>query len=257
MWVWEAEKAKAVFVIVHGANEYHVRYKWLIEMLNKSGFHVVMGDLPGQGENPVLKGHIDSFIEYIDVVEEWYKRAKQFDLPVFILGHSMGGLIVIQTMHKLQLDVRAIVLSSPCLGLVNPPSKLKHMGATVLNKITPKLRLATNLAQATRCEEMKKRDEEDPHLVHKVSVRWYQELVRAMENSHEDVQSFPNVPLLLLQGGDDLIVDKKAVFKWFNNVQITEKYYKEWPGLYHEVLNDPEKEKVFRVVRAFTELHIE
>ena len=50
MWKWEAEgEAKAVVVMVHGAMEHHRRYGWLIEMWRLSGFHVIMGDLPGQG----------------------------------------------------------------------------------------------------------------------------------------------------------------------------------------------------------------
>jgi lysophospholipase len=256
MRVWESKQAKGVFVIVHGANEYHVRYTWLIDKLVEDGFHVVMGDLPGQGENPKTKGHIHSFTEYIITVEHWLQRATFYKLPIFLLGHSMGGLIVIQTLLKRKANVNAVILSSPCLGLVNPPSKLKHYSAFFINKITPGLRLPTNLAPATRCKEMLSRDKKDPHIVKKVSVRWYSELTNAMETSHCQVKCFPDVPLLILQGGEDLIVDKNAVASWFNTLKISNKYYKEWPGLYHEVLNEPEKEKVYHVAKAFVELHV-
>ncbi len=256
MKVWESEEAKGVFVIVHGANEYHGRYEWLVKKLTTVGYHVVMGDLPGQGENPKYKGHVDSFLEYITTIEQWYERAKHYNLPIFLLGHSMGGLAVIQTMLKRDLTVDAVILSSPCLGLVNPPSKLKHFGASLLNKVTPKFRLPTDLAPGTRCKEMLKRDEDDPHIVKKVSVRWYYELSNAMEDSHNEVKNFPNVPLLVLQGGEDLIVDKEMVTRWFNQLVISEKYYKEWPGLYHEVFNEPEKERVFHVAKSFAQMHV-
>lgn len=259
MWVWESEEAKAVFVVVHGANEHHGRYSWLIQRMVDDGFHVVIGDLPGQGENPKHKGHIDSFEEYLDTIETWFQRAKQFGLPVFLLGHSMGGLAVIQTMLKKRLQVNAVILSSPCLGLVNYPSKLKQLSASLLNRVSPKLRLSSNLPPGsnTRCEEMRKYDQNDPHSVKKVSVRWYFELINAIEDSHNNAEQFPNVPLLLLQAGNDLIVDKQTVIPWFNSLKIDEKYYKEWPELYHEVFNEPEKEKVFHVAKAFTELHLE
>ncbi|RXI98658.1 alpha/beta hydrolase [Anaerobacillus alkaliphilus] len=256
MWVWESKDAKAVFVLVHGANEHHVRYQWLVQKLINEGFHVVMGDLPGQGRKPKARGHVESFQEYIDTIEEWYKRAQEFHLPIFLLGHSMGGLAVIQTMLQKKLDVNAIILSSPCLGLVNPPSKFLQYSAIPLNKFIPKLRLATNLAQVTRCEEMLKRDESDIHMVKKVSIRWFMELKTAMANSHRDVHNFPNVPLAVLQGGDDLIVDKSAVLDWFHNVPLTDKYYKEFPGLYHEVFNEPEKETVFEIAKGFMESHL-
>lgn len=257
MFVSECKtEARAVFIIVHGANEYHVRYEWLIKQLTNNGYHVVIGDLPGQGEKPKYKGHVHSFSEYILTIEQWYERAKHFQLPIFLLGHSMGGLAVIQTMLKRNLAVEAVILSSPCLGLVNPPSKIKHFGASLLNKVTPKFQLPTDLAPGTRCQEMIKRDENDPHIVKKVSVRWYYELCHAMDNSHKDVKKFPNVPLLILQGGDDLIVDKKAVSIWFNKLELTDKYYKEWPGLYHEVFNEPEKEKVFYIAQKFIQMHL-
>lgn len=257
MWVWESERAKGVFVLVHGANEYHVRYQWLIQKLIDEGYHVVMGDLPGQGRNPKTPGHVDSFQEYIDVIETWYERALQFELPVFLLGHSMGGLAVIQTMLQKQLSVNAVILSSPCLGLENPPSKFKSYSGLLLNKISPKFRMPTNLPEVTRCEEMRQRDEKDQYIVKKVSVRWYHELTNAMANSHKEVQHFPDVPLLVLQGGDDLIVDKKAVYHWFNQLTVTDKYYKEFPGFYHEVFNEPEKETVFHVAKRFAELHLD
>lgn len=258
VWVWECENPKAVAVIVHGANEHHGRYTWLVEKLVKDQFHVVMGDLPGQGEDPKHKGHIDSFDDYLTTIETWYKRAAKYELPIFLIGHSMGGLAVIQTMLKKNLDVCAVILSSPCLGLVNPPSKLKQYSSVVLNKLSPKLRFSSNLPKGsnTRCEQMRKFDETDPLSVKKVSVRWYQELVTAMEDSFKHVNHFPNVPLLLLQAGDDLIVDKKEGIRWFDGLPNHDKYYKEWPGLYHEVFNEPEKETVYRVTKSYMDLHL-
>ena len=102
MWKWEAEgEAKAVVVIVHGAFEHHRRYGWLIEMWRLSGFHVIMGDLPGQGMTTrANRGHIDSFDEYLYEVKDWIQAAYQFDLPVFLIGHSMGGLISIRLLQE-------------------------------------------------------------------------------------------------------------------------------------------------------------
>lgn len=59
-------------------------------MWRNAGYHVVMGDLPGQGTSTRARGHIRSFQEYIDTVDEWIEHAKSFRLPTFLLGHSMG-----------------------------------------------------------------------------------------------------------------------------------------------------------------------
>ncbi|MED1919597.1 alpha/beta hydrolase, partial [Bacillus thuringiensis] len=96
MWNYEAEEAKAVIVIVHGAMEYHGRYEAVAEMWNHIGYHVVMGDLPSHGTTSrSQRGHIDSFDEYIVEVKLWVKEARKYRLPIFLFGHSMGGLIVI------------------------------------------------------------------------------------------------------------------------------------------------------------------
>ena len=64
MWKWEAEdKPKAVIVIIHSAYEHHRRYAWLIEKLRSSGFHIVIGDLPGHGEQTIAKvAHNEPFM---------------------------------------------------------------------------------------------------------------------------------------------------------------------------------------------------
>ena len=102
MWKWEAEgEPKAVVVIIHGAMEHHRRYGWLIEKWRLSGFHVIMGDLPGHGlTSRAGRGHIDSFDEYIFEVKDWIQAAYRFELPVFLIGHSMGGLIAIRLLQE-------------------------------------------------------------------------------------------------------------------------------------------------------------
>src|SRR5690625_2767317 len=76
MWKWEVAEPRGVVVMVHGAGEHHARYGWLCENWNKHGFEVIMGDLPGQGKSQGKRGHIQSFNQYIDAVEEWLNEAR-------------------------------------------------------------------------------------------------------------------------------------------------------------------------------------
>lgn len=257
MWKWEAENPKAVIVMVHGASEHHGRYKWLIEMWRAEHINVVMGDLPGQGTSTRRRGHIDSFDEYINTVESWVKEAGQYGLPVVLLGHSMGGLVVIRTLQEKQLLIDAVILSSPCLGIVEPPPKGLEWVSKGLNYIVPSLRLSSHLDPgiATRNKEIQERDENDSLYVRKVSIRWYRELVKAMKLAYQNHNKFPNVPVLLLQGGADKIVDKVIVKEWFDKLDVHAKMFKEWDGLYHEVFNEPERENVFHLTKHFLEMH--
>lgn len=255
MWKWEAEgDAKAVIVMVHGAMEHHRRYGWLIEMWRTSGFHVIMGDLPGQGMTTrANRGHIDSFEEYTIEVKDWIQAAYRYELPVFLLGHSMGGLISILLLQEKQLNLAGVILSSPCLGLVKYPSKLLNAASYGLNTVFPSLRMNSGLTveMATRNNDVREADLNDTLYITKVSVRWYRELVASMKDAFEEIGHTQDVPMLLMQGGDDKIVNKKVVKEWFNHVPLSEKRFKEWPKCYHEIFNEPEREEVFEYAKDF------
>jgi lysophospholipase len=255
MWKWEAEgEAKAVIVMVHGAMEHHRRYGWLIEMWRMSGFHVIMADLPGQGMTTrSRRGHIDSFDEYIIEVKDWVQAAYRYELPVFLLGHSMGGLISIRLLQEEKLNIAGVILSSPCLGLVQTPSKFLELISHVINVVFPTLRMKSGLTvqMATRNEDVQEADSNDTLYITKISVRWYRELVNAMKQAFLNIDKLQDVPMLVMQGGDDKIVNKGTVRDWFNHVPLSEKRFKEWQKCYHEIFNEPEREEVFEYAKDF------
>lgn len=258
MWKWNAWDPRAVMVMIHGAGEHHGRYKWLIEKWRSNGYHVVMGDLPGQGMSSRKRGHIQSFDEYIQEVDHWLREAQTFELPVFLLGHSMGGLVAIRTLQTIHFPLKGVILSSPCLGLIHKPNKVVDWVSKGLNVFAPSMRFDSNLTAeiATRNQEIQDASKNDSLLVTKVSVRWYRELVNAMEQAFEEALKLPDIPLLVMQGGEDKIVDKNSVKKWFNQLDLTDKSYKEWKGLYHEIFNEPEREFVFDKAFSFANEHI-
>ena len=253
MYRWEAHgDAKAVIVIVHGTTENPGRYQWLIEMWRSEGYHVITGDLPGQGVSTRSnRGHINSFEEYLDQVTGWIYTLYDYQLPIFIWGHSIGGLISVRLLQEEELNVAGIILSSPCLGLVSYPHKALHAASAVLNLAYPSFKKDTGITidMLTRDEELR------ASVVHeaKVSVRWYREMIAAMKEAFENIPELSDVPILVMQAGDDKVVDKQAVREWFNYIFTSEKAYMEWKGLYHELFSEPEKENVFYYAKGFVE----
>ncbi|WP_431804447.1 lysophospholipase [Halobacillus andaensis] len=231
----------ATIIVVHGAFEHSGRYTYLVEKLQKDGFHVVIHDLPGQGKSEGLKGHIRSFDDYLHKVKEWVKAADP-DLPVFLLGHSMGGLIVVRTLQKLGVTVDGVILSSPAFGILNGASKPMAALSRLLNFMWPSFRVNSTLQpeSITTNPQVIKRDHNDPLIIDKVSVRWYNEFQRSIKKAFKNVDNFPDVPLLVMQSGDDLVVDRLKTYQWFHEVKTNEKNYKEWPGFYHELFNEAE-----------------
>lgn len=255
MWKWEAEgEAKAVIVMVHGAMEHHRRYGWLIEMWRTSGFHIIMGDLPGQGMTTrSSRGHIDSFDEYIYEVKDWIQTAYRYDLPVFLLGHSMGGLISIRLLQEERMNVAGVILSSPCLGLVKTPAKFLEFLSHGLNIVFPTFRMNSGLTveMATRNLDVREADVNDTLYITKVSIRWYRELSMAIKLAFQNMDKIQDVPMLVMQGGDDKIVNKINVKNWFNHAPLSEKRFKEWQKCYHEIFNEPEREEIFEYAKDF------
>ncbi|MBB6448065.1 lysophospholipase [Geomicrobium halophilum] len=253
MRIWKCEDPIGVFVLVHGAGEHYGRYQWLIERLNREHFHVIAGDLPGYGRTRGKRGHIDHFNQYIDVASHWYKEAASFELPVFLFGHSLGGLIVIRTMMEKQLPVHGVVLSSPCLYLYDPPKKGITVFARGLHRLLPTFSMKSGIRGElmTRNPEMRTEFLKDELFVHHVTVRWYQELTKAMKSSLDHAYQFPNVPLLALQAGEDYLIDKGATHEWFNRLRIEDRAIREWRGLYHELFNEPERAEIFRFMLYF------
>ncbi len=257
MHKWEAEgDARAVIVIVHGAMEHQGRYKWLIEMWRSEGYHVIIGDLPGHGlTTRARRGHINSFEEYIITVKDWVQEAYKYQLPVFLLGHSMGGLIAIRLLQLEEVDIAGLILSSPCLGLLTYPNRAVHAASAVLNVAYPKFKSDAGLTidMVTRNKEVREASLNDPLYITKVSVRWYRELLEAIKEAFNDIPELDDVPYMLMQAGDDQIVDKRQVREWFNYTSSSEKFYKEWSGLYHELFSEPEREEVFSYAKYFVE----
>lgn len=257
MQVYSAEEPKGTIVIVHGAFEHSGRYDGVVKRFTQEGYHVITGDLPGQGKTEGKRGHIDSFTQYLDTIEKWVHKAEEFELPIYLLGHSMGGLAVSRTLQEKSLPIQAVILSSPCIGIVEEPSKGVQAFAKICNVIVPSLLVSGNLnpLHVTRNEEVRDRDRQDTLILQKVSVRWFRELQAAMSEVQINIQQYPDIPTLVMQAGDDKLVRKEVVQQWFTQLPVKDKMFKEWEGLYHEIFFEPEGEEVFQRALSFIRQH--
>jgi lysophospholipase len=109
---------------------------------------------------------------------------------------------------------------------------------------------------ATRNADVREIDSNDSLYITKVSVRWYRELIQATKLAFANLEKMPDIPLLVMQAGDDRIVNKVMVKKWFNELTLSEMHYKEWPKCYHEIFNEPERDDVFEYAKTFVESRI-
>ena len=266
--------APAAVVLVHGAGEHCGRYSHVVEKLTSHGIAVVTGDLPGHGRTEGLRGHVDSFEEYLDAVEGWVRQAEELaertaqmafermgelpgafrqdasNAPIALIGHSMGGLVVVRYLQERAAAhprLVSAVVSSPCLRLSKEVPGWQRSLAGVLDSVTPRLRMASNIAptDVSRAPEVIRSYGTDPLNGNKVSVRWFRELNRAMESACANPHRI-TVPMLVMQAGQDKLVAPQETEAFYKKLSAHDRHkFVMYPELYHELFNEPERENVF------------
>jgi len=116
---WEPEKIKAIVIIIHGLGEHSSRYENIAKFLVKEGYGVETWDHRGHGKSKGLTAYINSFDEYLDDLEIFIERVKTRhpDLPIFILGHSMGGAIAAAYGIERDQNFKGMLLSASAIKI--------------------------------------------------------------------------------------------------------------------------------------------
>ena len=254
MWKWEAEgQPKAVVAIFHSAYEHHTWYAWLIEKLRGAGFHVVMGDLPGHGEQMKRKRyHDEDFAEYYMYAKQLIQVAHTDNLPVFIIGNGLGATIAIRTIYRNKIECAGLIIVSPWLHLKLEPGKLSK-ALSSFSALTSNVKLNHDIKHNTLTrnfevyEEMK--DEVPFNTV--VTVKWYRELQHLLKMLKDPEVKIPTIPVLLMTGGRDKITDIAASRQWLVQQNLKNFQYREWTDSLNSLFFELEREEVFLLTNDF------
>jgi len=253
--VWAPDSPVGVIVVIHGLAEHGGRYCETAEYFARNGWAVYAGDLRGHGQSPDVPGagrvHVNRFTDYYQDVSALIGMARQQhpQLPLFLLGHSMGGLITLSYVLQEPSGLAGAVISSPALGVhpeFKPPAILRFL-VSVLDRLAPRLRFPSDLdtGAISRDPEVVQAYLEDPLVSSKVSARWYAEILRAIDRAHANAGML-QLPVLLMQSGADRLVDPQAPGRWAKAAPSGQVELVSWEGLYHEMFNEPEKSRVRR-----------
>lgn len=243
------ENPKAIVLTVHGLGEHIGRYNHVGEWLNQNNIVMVGGDLPGFGKSIKTRGHIDDFNEYLLTVDEWlqYVSKKWTGIPIFLFGHSLGGLIVLRYIEEIQENqIHGVVVTSPSISIKVKIPKWQISLAKSLKKIYPTLRLKSGIKsyQVSRSSKIVDQYGIDPLNYGKVSVGLFYEFQKAIEMVWEKANLIndKNIPILFLQAGEDLLVVPNKADEFAKKINPKIINYLNIPELYHEIFNEPEKE---------------
>lgn len=255
MWKWETENdAKGVVVIAHNILEHTGRYAYVITMLRRNGYHVIMGDLPGQGQTSrAQKGQIDDFNTYHENILEWIKIANEYKIPTFVLGVGLGGLIILNLLEKTELPIEGILLFSPMLELKRDYKGCKNKLISNVGKISKDTRFKVCITpqDLTRNDEIIEETANDGLMLKKVTYSWYNLINEKMKETMDHIRDIKPISALIMYGTNDKILETQSINEMKDKLKSKEMYFKVWDGLYHEIHNEPERDLVMRYVLSF------
>ncbi len=240
-------EVSGVLVVVHGFTEHGGRYASLAEQLNRFGFAVYALDLRGHGQSDGPRVFVRSFDEYLADVELYLDRvrAQQPGKPLFLFGSSMGGTIAVWLAILGRAEVRGLVLCAPALAVGPRVFPWLRRLASFASAILPRLRLVRlGCAMISRDPQVVADFRNDPWVFHgRFPVRTGAELLRAMRQVQEKMENV-SLPFLLLHGGGDVVADPQGSRDLVARAASADKTLKFYDGLYHDLLDEPEKEQV-------------
>ena len=244
----EATGARGEVVLVHGFGEHSGRYGALTEHLLANGYAVTAYDQRGHGLSDGLPGHVENFSDYEDDLDKVVSltRSRAAGRPLFIIGHSLGGLVALRYLARQPANLAGAIISAPLIAVAVPVPAHKRLIARVGLRFAPRLRLDNeiNPAHLSRDSEVGKAYAADPHVNRKVSMKWFAEATRAMAEVQEWAGQI-RTPILVMHGTDDRLASVAATKALFARIGSADKELAIYEGYYHELFNEPEKQELF------------
>ena len=257
-WLPNGE-SRAAIVLVHGLGEHSGRYEYLAGHCTARRFAVHALDHYGHGKSEGLAGYVERFSVYLDGVRELltHVREQQAGAPLFLLGHSMGGLIAAAFLREAQFEFCAGVLSGPALKSDAAPPAIVLWINRLLSSLVPTLpMIGLDPAGVSRDPEVVRAYVSDPLVHHgKVRARLIAEMMTAMKQTLSHANEI-SLPILIMHGEEDTLTSPEGSREFYAQAGSTDKTLKIYPGLYHEIFNEPEKDVVLGEMTDWLEAHL-
>ena len=252
------ESPRGAVLILHGIAEHSGRYLHVMERFAERGFACWAPDHRGHGETGGVMGDLGDRSLVIEDIRILTGRIRDEHpaLPRFLLGHSMGGLLAVLSLIEFQEEFRGAILSGAALSLPEGLSPLLIAASGLIARILPLLPVQALPGVACRDPEVIARAEADPLVYHgKIRARTGYQLLCGLREAREGLPRI-SLPILILQGGDDSIVPPGAAELIAREVSSEDRTARILPGLYHEIMNEPEREEVIAMIGEWMEARL-
>jgi acylglycerol lipase len=256
--IWQPDgDIKAVICLIHGLGEHSSRYKHVAEYYQSKGYVVAAFDLRGHGKSQGQRGHYASLEMALDDIKVFIDSTiAQFPgKPVFLYGHSLGGVMVLNYALKIMNNLTGVIATSPGLATGDKVAPWKLSLGKMLYSIVPTFSMANGLdvENISRDKEVVSKYKADPLVHDKVTARFGLDFLNAGLWTSEHAKEF-NLPLLLMYGTGDHIVSGETIRAFATAAPCVT--FREWDGFFHELHNEPEKSEVFEFTNQWMQSQI-
>lgn len=238
------EAPRAALILVHGLAEHSSRYEHFAEFFTSAGYAVHALDHPGHGKSAGIRGHIRRFSEFTNALQRLVAIVKDAHpgVPLILVGHSLGGLIVSAYLIEHQEDFAAAVLSGPAIKAPEPPSRFALFMMRLVSWLFPRLGVMQLDASGVSRDpvEVEKYDNDPLVFRGKVSARMAAEVFLKMDDVAANAETI-RLPMLMLHGSEDSLTDVEGSRMLHGAISSQNKKIIVYDGLYHEIFNEPER----------------
>jgi lysophospholipase len=250
---WEASTPRAAIIIVHGLGEHSGRYDHFATRMAAYGFSCYAIDLRGHGLSEGRRGHTPNFDAYLQDLDRFRREVQglvDIRTPLFLLGHSMGGLIALRYQEEYNVAFKGAVIVAPWLATAITVPRWKTTLASAINKFLPALPFANNVDphDLSHDPDVVESYAGDPLNHDRITPRLFTEASTAMGLAFQRADRLDD-PVLFLLPGDDRIVDTSRTQALARGIPSGEVTIKVYPGMYHEILNERDRSIAYRDIR--------
>lgn len=258
---WEADHPRAALIVVHGMFEHSRRYQELGAFMAEGRLSTYALDLRGHGVSEGRRGHARRFALFLQDLDRFRREVQGLvpqGTPVFLLGHSLGGLIVLRYLEEYDTPILAAVVTAPWLGTAVPVPRWQVVLAGILNRTLPAFPFPFHIDAATLSHDPGRvADYQDDGDIHStITPRLFTEISTAIHQAMERGDRI-QIPIRLLLAGDDRLVDTARSLEFARSLNPERVSVEVLDGLFHELLQERDRRQVMSEVRGFFLEHLD
>lgn len=249
----EVPNPRAALLVVHGLGEHAGRYQQFADAMAAFGVSTYAYDQRGHGTSEGRRGHVTAFHVLMQDLDRFRREVSglvELRVPLFILGHSMGGLVALRYLEEYDAPLSGAIIIAPWLGTAVDVPRWKITLASALTRVLPAVPFshAVDPDALSRDPEIVRAYREDPLVHDRITPRFFTEVSSAMGLVLQHSDRIAS-PLLFMLPGADRVVDTQRTLAFARSISATDVSIQVYPGHFHELLNEPDRAAIVRDIR--------